>query len=240
VITIDNLPDFPFQDNSNVSKYEPALDILAPRESHSTGLLFCALGPILKIQNSDAIKIESLDNTEACLANPFPPTNPPIREDQLTKEDFEGLQLDLVGLSELLDKGAFEILTELFIENFFNSVSSMGVTQVESDVTVTDVLTPDDRRRLETDRITVVFDMTLTYVATEGTVERSELAAAAFTGDEQRDKVVQALLDSEEESFANIESISELEVPEGTTSMAYGTSIAFTSLLCFTWAMLLQ
>jgi hypothetical protein len=113
------MPDFPFVDNERVVEYAPALDLLSPSGTHSTGLLFCALDPGIELNNiPEATQIMSLDNTEECLANPFPPTNPPIPSDQLTVEEFEGLELILIGLDQLLDEGAFETLTELFIEDF--------------------------------------------------------------------------------------------------------------------------
>jgi hypothetical protein len=241
VITIDNLPGFPFEDNSNVEEYSPIFDLLNPEGSHSIGLLFCALDPALTLQSSsEATRIESLDNEAECLANPFAPTNPPLPVDKLTVEDYEGIQIILMGLEELLDKGAFETLTELYIEDFFNSLSDMGVSNVESEVTVTDVLPSDARRRrLETSNVTVVFDMTLTYSATEDPVERSELANAPFSTDEQRAKYVQALLDSEEVPFQNLLGVSELEVPEGVPSTAFLSKIMCSGLLCFLCTMLI-
>jgi hypothetical protein len=237
VVTIDNLPDFPFE-NDNVEAYAPTIDLLAPEGSHSTGLLFCALDAGLKIQTSpQTTQITSLDNMEACLANPFPPTSPPIPIDQLTVEEYKGIKLDLVGVGELLDKGAFETLTELFVENFFNSNSDRGASHVESDVTVTDVLTKDSRRRLQTDSITVVFDMTLTYLATSDPLDREELAAAPFANDEQREKYVEALVDSEEPSFQTLQSVSAVEVPE---SKAVAISLVLTGLWCVVSTMLLS
>ena len=229
---MDHMPSFPFTDNDNVMAYSPPLNLLIPSGTHSTALLFCALDPGLKFQDTpEATQVISLGNVEECLANPFPLTNPPVSVEDLTVVEFKDLQLIIVGLDQLLEQGAFETLTELFIENFFNTFGSdFGVSEVEAEITVTDVLTPGqqtrDRLLQEATQITVIFDMTLSYLEGEKPTDPNQLAAAAFLTNEQRESFVQAMIDSDEPSFRTVKGVSALEFPEsGAVAMSFGFTI---------------
>lgn len=249
VITIDNLPAFPFVDNANVVPYEPVIGLLEPEGTHSEGLLFCALDPALLVQGSEASAIKALASTDACLSNPFPDTGPPVPAHDLTEAQFDGLRIDLVGLGDLLDRGAFETLTELFIEQYFNArTETYGIYNVESDVTVTGVIVLSSGRRRTTtttarqlhdhhERITVVFDLTLLYLIEEekeNDVDPETLPSAPFDSDEQQDIYLTTLRDSEEETFASLIGVSRLnESQEQFSSAAVLSHVDFivTSLL---------
>jgi hypothetical protein len=68
-------------------------------------------------------------------------------------------------------------------------------------------------------------------------LDREELAAAPFANDEQREKYVEALVDSEEPSFQTLQSVSAVEVPE---SKAVAISLVLAGLWCVVSTMLLS
>lgn len=135
------------------------------------------------------------------------------------------LEIDLFGKVNPLnppDRSFFESQTALYYSEFFSDPNTPITEVLASAVSITDQITPSDNplgkacseMNLETDGLTIVFTLDLTYTVTDPSVDFDIIIQYPFSTEEFRDKYLNEYLKSNlGRDFGSVVCASEVRIP---------------------------